>query len=139
MKVFVAASGEIYNNGIVRSEFFPAEHCQGVGALESRYDAFHAGKCQCGVERLCIGYGKHLGAPRCREESVERADARIIETGRYGIGFNNLSVGGLHDQSTGTVDYSLRADMDCGGSLTGTDSLSRCLGGDKANGGFVNE
>ena len=29
--------------------------------------------------------------------------------------------------------------MDCGGSLTGTDSLSRCLGGDKANGGFVNE
>ena len=109
LHILVAAARECHHDHILRPELQVVECAQRVGRLQSRQYAVEAVELIGGGQRLFVGHGDGLRAARAHEVGGQRADARIVEAGRYGVGFGHFALVVGDDERARAVEYALGA------------------------------
>lgn len=60
--------------------------------------------------------------------AVQRSDSRVVQTGRYGVGLADVSVGVLHHEGARSVQYARFAQVYGRGCLSAADTFARRFG-----------
>ena len=74
-----------------------------MGRLQGGDDAFQSGQLESRAEGLVVIDGHDRGTVRGGEVGMQRADAGIVESGREGVGFDDLPVLVLHHEGAAAV------------------------------------
>ena len=89
-----------------------------MGAFQCRDDSFQAGQFESGFQCFVVIDSQDRGAVADGQIGVNRADSRIVQSGRDRVGLFDLSVLALHAQGTGSVYDSFPSQLDGGGAHT---------------------
>ncbi len=133
--VFVAASGQVRNDdGFRRKDaFLLTQPGKGMGAFESRQDAFSLREQEKGIENLFIFDTDVLGTACFLEVGVFRPDARVIQAGGDAFCIADLAVLVLKQIGASAVQNTDSAPAEGGTVLGGLESFAAAFHADQSD------
>ena len=110
-----------------------------MAGLQRGQDALGAGQAVERGECFVVGDADILRASTVLQEGVLRPDARVVQAGRDGMGFDDLPVVVADHVGAVTVQHADTAGRQRGSMASGLDAIARRLGTDDAHAGIIEE